>query len=743
MHDDRKLVERRIERVLRERIRPAVHADPVPLDLTVWHVPGEPVPVAAALAGRVPTGRWPATRGAGLGDDLVPRHRQRCPGAWAGPDGRGGLRPRLRPAPARVPGRGTRVRRRTASRSRGSNPRNTWSRSRSGARPASRSSSSSRPPPTRASSRPGVDAPRRPGDGRATSRSTGSRRADLAVLDEEVWELRPGPRGARRADARARHCDDAAPLGDPARARARRWTCLDLARRRRHGRGGPRARSAAALAQPGPRQRPPDLGGRSRPHRLGLAVAAARDGPQGRPHGRQRHRADGRRPRRSSSRCRRPSSTPGSRSTSPRCSRGCTSAVAAGQFVPVGGMWVESDTNMPGGEALARQFVARQAVLPRRVRHRDRRRCGCPTRSATPRRCPQLVSAGRRRSGSSPRRSPGTRPTSSRTTPSGGRASTAPASSRHFPPVDTYNARALRQRARPRRAQLPEKGRAHPVAGAVRLGRRRRRPDPRDARAGPPRSRDLEGSPRVDVETPGRVLRRGRGRVPRRRRSGSGELYLELHRGTYTTQARTKQGNRRSEHLLREAELWAATAARAPGCRLPVRASWTGSGRRCCCTSSTTSCRARSIAWVHREAEATYAAVADGAGDASSAPRMRGAGRRRGDRPGRVQRRARTTRRGVACPRCGGRPAERLAEQPVAVTVRESSRRRVRSSTTAWSGSTSTARPADLGASTWRPAARCSPPGARGNLLQLHPDLPNDWDAWDIDALLPQPAAPT
>jgi len=31
--------------------------------------------------------------------------------------------------------------------------------------------------------------------------------------------------------------------------------------------------------------------------------------------------------------------------------------VAAGQFVPVGGMWVESDTNMPGGEAMARQFL--------------------------------------------------------------------------------------------------------------------------------------------------------------------------------------------------------------------------------------------------------------------------------------------------------------------------------------------------------------------------------------------------
>ena len=31
--------------------------------------------------------------------------------------------------------------------------------------------------------------------------------------------------------------------------------------------------------------------------------------------------------------------------------------IAAGQFVPVGGMWVEADTNMPGGEAMARQFI--------------------------------------------------------------------------------------------------------------------------------------------------------------------------------------------------------------------------------------------------------------------------------------------------------------------------------------------------------------------------------------------------
>ena len=40
----------------------------------------------------------------------------------------------------------------------------------------------------------------------------------------------------------------------------------------------------------------------------------------------------------------------------------------------------------------------------------------------------------------------------------------------------------------------------------------------------------------------------------------AGELYLELHRGTYTTQAATKWGNRRSEIALRETELWTSLA---------------------------------------------------------------------------------------------------------------------------------------------------------------------------------------
>ena len=39
-----------------------------------------------------------------------------------------------------------------------------------------------------------------------------------------------------------------------------------------------------------------------------------------------------------------------------------------------------------------------------------------------------------------------------------------------------------------------------------------------------------------------------------------GELYLETHRGTYTTQSRTKRANRRTELLLRDAEVWASFA---------------------------------------------------------------------------------------------------------------------------------------------------------------------------------------
>ncbi|MCT7991324.1 alpha-mannosidase [Laspinema olomoucense] len=55
------------------------------------------------------------------------------------------------------------------------------------------------------------------------------------------------------------------------------------------------------------------------------------------------------------------------------------------------------------------------------------------------------------------------------------------------------------------------------------------------------------------------------------------ELYLEFHRGCYTTHGDQKQWNRRCEGLLYEAELWAAIATRVTGSEYPkgqIEAAW-------------------------------------------------------------------------------------------------------------------------------------------------------------------------
>src|SRR5439155_8880891 len=52
-----------------------------------------------------------------------------------------------------------------------------------------------------------------------------------------------------------------------------------------------------------------------------------------------------------------------------------------------------------------------------------------------------------------------------------------------------------------------------------------------------------------------------------------GELYLEYHRGTYTTQARTKRASRRAERALHDAELLASVADE-PWPREELDAAW-------------------------------------------------------------------------------------------------------------------------------------------------------------------------
>ena len=78
------------------------------------------------------------------------------------------------------------------------------------------------------------------------------------------------------------------------------------------------------------------------------------------------------------------------------------------------------------------------------------------------------------------------------------------------------------------------------------------------------RLKDFEGLPTVEMEKAMDFFRKAEADA-RDLPVWVGELYLELHRGTYTTQARTKRSNRKSELLLRDAEFLDVTASFATG----------------------------------------------------------------------------------------------------------------------------------------------------------------------------------
>src|SRR5690606_23477752 len=108
-----------------------------------------------------------------------------------------------------------------------------------------------------------------------------------------------------------------------------------------------------------------------------------------------------------------------------------------------------------------------------------------------------------------------------------------------------------------------------------------------------------------------------------------GELYLELHRGTLTSQHGTKSRHRWAEHALVEAELWAATDAVRNGTAYPqaeLDALW----EQVLLHEFHDILPGTSIAWVHREAVAVLTDVLSDADDLASAARKALAGE--GDR---------------------------------------------------------------------------------------------------------------
>ncbi|WP_217182149.1 glycoside hydrolase family 38 C-terminal domain-containing protein [Streptomyces sp. AC495_CC817] len=401
-------------------------------------------------------------------------------------------------------------------------------------------------------------------------------------------------------------------------------------------------------------------------------------------------------------------------------------AVDKGQWVPVGGMWVESDGNLPGGEAIARQLVHGKRFF---IEHFGIETKGVwlPDSFGYNASYPQLAKlAGnewfltQKISWNQTNRFPhhtfwwegidGTRIFT------------------HFPPVDTYNARFSGEEMDRAVRNYQEKGAGTRSLAPFGWG---------DGGGGPTREimerarrlADLEGSPKVVVEHPDEFFAKARAEYEDAP-VWNGELYLELHRATYTSQARTKQGNRRSEHKLREAELWATTAAlHAPDYTYPhekLDRLW----KTVLLHQFHDILPGSSIAWVHREAEAEYARVAKeleeltteavaalGAGDArvfNTSPRDRAE----------VIRTSAGTPAYVTVPANGSAPLT-PAEPPHPVTVsgRVLDNGLVRVEI-AEDGTLASVR--DL-------VADREVLGDKGNLLRLHTDLPNYWDAWDVD----------
>ena len=87
-----------------------------------------------------------------------------------------------------------------------------------------------------------------------------------------------------------------------------------------------------------------------------------------------------------------------------------------------------------------------------------------------------------------------------------------------------------------------------------------------------------------------------------------GELYFQAHRGTYTSQARTKALNRRCEFALREAELWGGAAAHLAEYDFPYEV-WDGAWKQVLINQFHDILPGSSIHRVYEEAEAQLAEV--------------------------------------------------------------------------------------------------------------------------------------
>jgi len=410
----------------------------------------------------------------------------------------------------------------------------------------------------------------------------------------------------------------------------------------------------------------------------------------------------------------------------PTIFEGIRKKVASGQWEPVGSMWVEPDCNLPSGEALARQLLYGKRYFMKEF--------GCETKQVWlpdvfgyPASLPQLIALSGGNSFLTQKLSWNETNKPAHNTfmwegIDGTRIFT------HFPPADTYNGDFSATELVRSAARFKDHARSSMSLYLFGWGDGGGGPEP-DMIESAHRLLDLSGAPRVELSSAAGFFEAAAAEA-HDLTTWVGELYFELHRGTYTTQAKTKLLNRRAEQALREAETWSiATGAVYPAAEL--EAAW----KLLLVSQFHDILPGSSIDWVYEDAERDLAGVIETAAGITSGAHAKIANTGEGLVAFNVNSHPRREVVEVGdelvvaeAPACGwaAQPSQSAApEQPVVVSdgLMENGLLRV-----SWDDH-------GLLTSIWDKQANREvlAAGARGNLLQLHRDNPAQWDAWDID----------
>ncbi|KQZ24007.1 alpha-mannosidase [Microbacterium sp. Root553] len=392
-------------------------------------------------------------------------------------------------------------------------------------------------------------------------------------------------------------------------------------------------------------------------------------------------------------------------------------AVAEGRFLPLGGMWVESDTVMPSGESLVRQFSYGQRFFEREFGIRSKG-VWLPDSFGYSPALPQLM----RRAGFEWFFTQKISWNQQNVFPhhsflwegiDGSQVFT------HFPSMDTYNSQLSGMEVAKASRQFKENRVSSRSIAPVGWG---------DGGGGTTREmtgkaqrlQNLEGSAQVVWEHPDVFFEAARAEIPNPA-VWVGELYLELHRGTLTSQHATKALHRWAEQALVEAELWAATDAVRTGAEYPtaqIDRLW----ETVLLHEFHDILPGTSIAWVHREASEVLSRVIDEAQTLAGSARRSLAGD--GDRE------LRFVPSSVGEGRALGAAFLEARAEPDVALAEESDGWRLENDLVSVLISAEGLIVSAVDRASGREVVA---EGRAANLFQLHQDFPNMWDAWDID----------